>query len=362
MGHEEGRRRILIVKLGSIGDVVHALPALNALREHLPAAHIAWLVEPSARELVANHPALDEVIVFDRDRTSLFRTLLVLCSLRKNLRRRPRFHTVLEMHGNLRAAFLGFLSGARERLGFRAGSSRVEFLSTLFTNRKISEGKRAHILERNLNFASALGANTQEVKFRVPIDPEAARDIGLLLASESVEDHDVVVLHPGAYWASKRWPEERWRELAVRIARSFPGTAIVVTQGPGEERLVSRIGMFPGGEVLSAGKTTLGQLIALLGRAQLVIASDTGPLHIAAAMGTRVIGLYGPTDPRRNGPYGEGHFVIQKDLDCRGCWRRRCTSDECMRDISVEEVMEKVALCFPPEKSKCNTASARAGL
>ncbi len=188
--------------------------------------------------------------------------------------------------------------------------------------------------------------------FRIRVDPEAGRAIDLLLAGERAEDRDLVVLHPGSHWVSKRWPEERWRELAERIVRSFPEAAIVVTQGPGEERMVSRIGMLPGGAVLSAGKTTLGQLIALLGRAQLVIASDTGPLHIAAAMGTPVIGLYGPTDPGRNGPYGEGHFVIQKDLDCRGCWRRRCSSHECMRNICVEEVMGKVALCLSPEKAR----------
>lgn len=151
-------QRLLIVKLGSIGDIVHALPTLNALRRRFPEMHISWVVEPKSQDILVGHPALDELIVFPRARSAL-RTLAAF----RHLLRRAKYDVLFEPQGNLRGGLLAWLSGTPMRLGFEAGSSRLEWISTIFTNVKVSEGEASHVIEKNLNFAGRWGAGNKEV-------------------------------------------------------------------------------------------------------------------------------------------------------------------------------------------------------
>ena len=343
-------QRILIIKLGSIGDVIHTLPTLNALRERFAKAYISWVVEPKAKDILTGHPALDEVIVFERT-GSATKTIASFFRVIKKLRRN-RYDAVLELQGSLKGGLLAWLSGTPVRLGFKAGSSKVERISTLFTNVKVNEGSAPHILERNLNFAKRLGAgNTvkrywpkagNRISFNITIGSQESKYIDSFLKRQGIERRRIVILHPGVTWSTKRWPLERYAELADRIKADFENVAVVLTYGPREKSLVEAVVRFSKSSPIISCPTTLGQLIALLARCQTMVSSDTGPLHIAAALGKRVIGLYGPVDSERNGPYGEGNIVIKRDLNCIPCWRRSCRSVACMKGITVSDVLEKV--------------------
>jgi len=331
---------ILIIKLGSIGDVVHTLPTLHALRKKFPRAHIAWVIEPKSRDILIEHPDLDEVITFERT-ASARRTWGAFLRLVRKLRR-DKYEYVLELQGNLKGGLLAWLTGSPSRLGFEPGSSRVERFSTLFTNIKVAEGEASHILERNLNFARKLGVEDKEISFPITIGREEKKYIDTFLEEKGISGRPLVILHPGVTWETKRWPRERYARLAEEIQGRLKNTAVVLTYGPGEKYLAEEIEKLSRAKIFISPPTTLGQLIALLERSQVLVSSDTGPLHIAAALGKRVIGLYGPVDSHRNGPYGEGNFVIKKDLPCSPCWQKKCSSRACMKGIEVSEVMEKV--------------------
>lgn len=334
-------QRLLIVKLGSIGDVVHALPTLNALRRRFPKMHISWVVEPKSRDILVGHPALDELIVFKRTGSTI-KTLAALPHLIRRLRR-AKYDVLFELQGNLRGALLAGLSGTPMRLGFGVGSSRLEWPSALFTNVKVSEGDASHVIEKNLSFAGKLGAKDGEVSFRIAVGKEERGYVSSFLKREGIEEKKIIILHPGADSFTRRWPGERYAELADEIKARFEDTAIVLTHSPREKSLVEAIVRRSQSNPLVFSPTTLGRLIALLDRCRTMVASNTGPLHIAAALGKRVVGLYGPIDPKRNGPYGERNFVIRKELTCQPCWKKKCGSLSCMRGITVSEVLEKVA-------------------
>ena len=335
--------KILIIKLGSLGDIIHTLPLVNALRDDLPHVRVDWVVEGKFSSLLDGHPAVDEVIVFDRVKSKI-RTFRSLVKVIRKLRSR-HYDVLMDLQGNLKGSAIVFLSGCSCRMGFRRGSSRIETASTFFTNRKIVEDG-AHIIERNLSFAEALGVEWVDVSFRIPVSVSDRDQVESFLRSENVHEKRLAIIHPGVTWVSKKWPLKKYASLADEIAGRFPGAAVVVSTGPGEEALGTELKETCRAEIVLAGNMSLPQLTALLDRCEVFISSDTGPLHLAAALGKRVIGLYGPTDPARNGPYGKRNFAVSAGKACSGCWRRSCRDLSCMNDIDVPEVMEKVSACL----------------
>ena len=336
-------QNIVIIKLGSMGDVVHALPLANALRDDLPHVRIDWVVERKFSSLLEGHPAVDEVIAFDRGKSAV-------CTFRSFVRviRRLRSRTydvLIDLQGNLKGSGIVFLSGCSRRMGFGRGSSRIETASTFFSNRKVAEDG-AHIIERNLSFAKVLGAGWGNVSFRIPVSVSAGEWVEGFLKAENVHEKRLAIIHPGVTWVSKKWPLRRYASLVEAITERFPDVAVIVSTGPGEEALGAELKGTCKAEIVLAGNMSLPQLTALLDRCEVFISSDTGPLHLAAALGKRVIGLYGPTDPARNGPYGEGNFTVSAGKACSGCWRRSCRDLSCMNDIDIPEVMKKVETCL----------------
>jgi lipopolysaccharide heptosyltransferase I len=341
----EDLERILIVKLGSIGDVVHTLPTLNALRKTFPRSYISWLVEPASEEILIGHPSLDEIIVFERDKSSIFKTVCAFLQLVKKLRNR-KFDITLDLQALIKSGIITILSGSKIKVGFEAGSSRAEKMSHLFTNVKVKEGGFPHILERNLQFARKLGSRVSEIRFDIPVSQNGRKYIDSFLKRESIYDKRIIILHPGAGWSTKKWSLGKYAKLADEISSNFRDVSVILTWGPGEYNSVEEIHRMARSGPIMAPKTTIGQLIPLLKRCKVLVSSDTGPLHIAAALGKRVIGLYGPTDSIRNGPYGEGNFIIKKEMDCLGCWRKKCNRLDCMKGIQVSDVLEKVDICL----------------
>jgi heptosyltransferase I len=302
---------VAVVKLSSIGDVIHALPVAAALKRAHPAARVTWVAEAREATLLAGHPDVDEVVVAD---TRGWRARPGMPSMREALAvvrglRARAFDVTLDLQGLFKSGMLTALTRAPRRIGF-AGSFRRERASVVFTNERVTPPAHArHVVEQYLELLAPMGIADRRVDFRLVSDPAANARVEQFLAGAGLKPRDrLVLLNPGAGRPDKRWPVTYFGALARGLAETADARAIVLW-GPGEEADARAIaGTAPGATV--APPTDLRELVALTRRATLAVAGDTGPLHIAAALGVPCVGLFGPTSPVRNGPYGIGHEVV----------------------------------------------------
>lgn len=302
---------VLIVKLSSLGDVVHALPVAATLRARLGGARIAWAVERREAAVLAGHPALDEIVIVD---TRAWRRLGGLAAAARAVRSlasrlaAARFDVVIDLQGLIKSGVLVAMTRAPRRVGFATRDLR-EPLSALFTNRRLARPAGRHVVEQYLALLEPLGLGTPVLEFRLPSDPAAEVGADAFFAAAGLKPRDrVVILNPGAGRPDKRWPTDRFAALARRLADV---ARVLVVWGPGEDTAARAITGEADGRAVMAPPTDLRQLIALLSRASVVVAGDTGPLHLAAALGRSCVGIYGPTAAWRNGPYGAGHRTLQ---------------------------------------------------
>jgi len=303
--------KVAIVKLSSLGDVIHALPVARALRHARPQAQITWIVEAREYAILRAHPDLDRVIPVD---TRRWRRLVrrpagareVMGKLGR-LRRRVRlagFDAAIDLQGLLKSGVLTAYTGARLRIGFSASHCR-ERLNVLFTNRRVTPPPTAvHVVEQYLCLLRPLGITPGMPEFYLPPRPLAERRMDDALAEAGLKRTDrIVALNPGAGRPEKQWPVERFRVLAERLATEAD-TRILLLWGPDEVHMAKQIGTGLSARAVLAPPTDLDELTAVLRRVDLMVAGDTGPLHLAAALGTPALGLFGPTSAARNGPYG----------------------------------------------------------
>jgi len=333
------RPRILLVKLSSFGDVLHALPTLEALRAAYPGAHITWLVEAAYAPLLSGHPALDEVWIAPRLRPSeVFSgsNPATLMTLLHQLRASP-FDLVVDVQGLLKSALWVALARSPRKIGY----DKTRELSYLaLTERVRPFDPEAHAVRRYLNLAHYLGAPPDPPRFRLGLD--TAADISALIPAEA--DRPLVVLHPGARWVSKLWPPASW----ARLAEWFRGQGfqVAVTGSRADRELVVAIAAQCRAPLLNlAGRTSLAQLAGILRQARIAVTTDTGAMHLAAALGTPVAALFGPTAPWRTGPFGDGHQVVRLGLPCSPCFKRQCPAPRCLNDLfpaMVETACEKI--------------------
>jgi predicted lipopolysaccharide heptosyltransferase III len=325
---------ILVIKLRYIGDVVLSTPVLSRLREGFPKARITMLVNAGTEEVVQDHPALDDVMVVTRKGLRNWRLL-------KELRRR-RFDVVLDLTDGDRSAILCRLSGAPIRIGY---NSEHRWRGILYTHVVKADRFAMHTIPYHLAATEALGLSGSIPEPRMTI-ARAARDTAKVLLQKAMVDPDTpfVCLHPGARWWFKSWPAERFAALADRIQTDTRAQALFL----GSERdrkVVAEIATAMRTPCRNlAGVSRLQEVAAILERARLMISNDNGPMHIAATVGTPVIGLFGPSDPAIWGPWGAGHLTFYKQVDCRSCFHPDCFRGEvnCMRLISLDEVWEAV--------------------
>jgi lipopolysaccharide heptosyltransferase I len=337
----DGARRILLVKPSALGDVVHTLPVAASLKRRYPDSALDWLVEEEAVEIVRGHPAVAEVVVSGRRRwlRELHRPATALSAAREmrafaqGLRER-HYDAVLDLQGLLKSAAYVLSTGAPIRVGFAEGREGAPWV---LTHRVMGPPQPIHAVERYLALAAAVGAAEPLREFRIAVGPE---DVAAAEALLQAVPRPRVVLHPMARWRTKLWEATRWRELAEALCRE--GAGVLVIGGRGDAAAADAIcrGLGPRA-VSTAGRLGLKPLAALLARAELMICVDSGPMHMAAAMGTPVVALFGPTDPRRTGPLGPG-VVLRRELECSPCLSRRCRIPEtfkCMHDLTVAEVL-----------------------
>jgi heptosyltransferase I len=308
----DGRRlAIAIVKLSSLGDVIHALPVARALRSAFPAARLTWIVEAREYAILRDHPDLDSVLPVD---TRLWRRLIwrpagvravwqKLGRLQSRIRA-ARFDVTLDLQGLIKSGLLTAYTGARLRVGFSASWCH-EWPSCLFTNRHVTPPREAvHVVEQYLSLLAPLGVVRPTPEFHIPVRPEADRRMEEFLGEQGIKRHDALVgLNPGAGRENKRWPVSHMRQLAERLGQE-PGVRLLLLWGPDEIHMARQIRDGLSMKAILAPPTDLDELTALLRRSTLLVANDTGPLHLAAAVGTACLGLYGPTPAERNRPYG----------------------------------------------------------
>jgi lipopolysaccharide heptosyltransferase I len=329
--------RFLLVRLGSLGDVIHALPAASALRDAFPGARIDWLVEPQWRRLLEGNPDLTEIISLEKKSAAGLVT-----TIRKL--RAANYTCAVDFQGLYKSALPAFASGAPRRIGFPSTYAREGFVSFLYTDRINPRG--AHKVDHNLTLAEAAGADARPLSPRFPLTPrpEDEKQVTQELARNNIADF--YVLNPGGGWRSKCWPPERYGELHHRLAVQH-GWRAVITFGPGEEKLAQELISAAGSRPPIAIPLGLGPLMALLRRAKFVVSADTGPVHLASALGTPVVGLYGPTDPARNGPYAGPNqiqsIVIRNPSKSETTYRRGASYSSPMLSITVDQVADAVA-------------------
>jgi len=324
-------RSILIIKPSAIGDIVHALPILNLLRRRWPTSRISWLVTPGCAGLLQGHPQLDEVIPFERNLFSSswrsFDTARKLADFCLSLRRR-KFDLVIDLQGLFRSGLLTIQTGAPVRVG---STTAREFGWMFCTHLAPGEWENNHAVDRYLAVADFLGLGRSPVEFIFPTDDNDREFIHDLLT----DDEPFAVLLPATHWQTKRWPIEHFAALVEPLQKRF-GLRSVVSGGPADVSLASAI---PGALNL-AGKTNLRQLVALLERASLVIANDTGGMHIASALNRPLVTMFGPTSPIQTGPYNRLDTVVQLDIPCSPCFSRHCSHQSCMKQLTIEPVLD----------------------
>jgi lipopolysaccharide heptosyltransferase I len=348
---EELRRpKILIVRLSALGDVVHVLPALAAIREALPAATIGWAVEERAASLLEGHPQIDRLHVIPRAALETAvrerAPLAFLATAGRAVRelRRERYQVSLDFQSNLRSSLLAILSGARFRIGQpRAYAKEGSRALVHWAPRAVS--RETHKIVRNLALLAPLGVAPARPPRPLVPEPASSRALAEAFVAES-GGRPLVVLHPGvsAFGSFKAWREEGYARLAERLAREREVRVAIAWGGAKEREAAERVAAGARGGVVLAPKTgSILDLAALLRRASLFVGADSGPLHLAAALGTPVVGLYGPKDPRTYGPYWENGRTLRKGVPCSPCGYRRCARPECMTLITASEVFAVAA-------------------
>jgi heptosyltransferase I len=332
--------RILIVRLSALGDIVHAVPVLEAIRRHDPAAEIDWLVEEAYAAVLELVDGLcHRVIVRGRETSTLggdvvFSRGLGYLKAAAYLRRR-RYDIALDLQGLIKSAAWARVSGATRVIGFAPGHLREPQAARLYTE-TVMPPAAPHVIQKNLALAAHLGAPVSP--FALPLTATASSGLGAAMA-EAVGPARYAVLNPGAAWPNKRWPPARFGALAEALLHRY-GLVSFITWGPSERALAEAIVDASGGAARLAPPTAIADLAVLMREAALVVSGDTGPLHIAAAMGAPIVGLFGPTRPERNGPWAPDDEVLSRAAQCRCHHKRQCQiGAPCIDDITLDEVI-----------------------
>ena len=327
---DSGERDFLMIRLGSLGDLVHTIPAAAALRRAFPRAKIDWVVEEKWAPLIEMVTCIDVVVPLRRSFSGQMACVRLL--------RRSRYRCAIDFQGLYKSALLGWLGGAPRRIGRERQAAREPGAAWSYTETVRPMGR--HVAEMNVSVAQNAGAAAGGVEFPLRVPAPACEALAEKLSREGIADY--VVLSPGGGWRSKCWPAERYGALCEELWHRR-GLRAVVNAGPGEGELARQVVQASGQANPLVAAPDLLELAALLAQAQLVVAADTGPLHLAAALGTRVVGLFGPTDVQRNGPLPRGRVARNgappTTHSQRGDYARGTEYSAEMMGLSVEQVL-----------------------
>ena len=325
----ESKLRILIVRLSAIGDCILTTPLIAAIREHYPDAHIAWAIEKRAALLLEGHAGVDQFVVVPRH---WMKSLRAMRSMRRQLKA-GRFDVVLDPQSLIKSSLLGWLSGAPKRIGFGYPVGR-ELAPVLNNCRVVPTGE--HLVDRTLELLKPLGIEHSEAVFDLP---QYGAEQSILAFPENCfgKQKRFALVNVGAGWPSKLWPTDRYAEVVRYLGQRYQLPSMVLWYGEERQTAADLVANSSGFGVL-APETSLRELAALTRRAALFLGSDTGPLHLAAAVHTPSVGLYGPTRPEHCGPYGFEHLAVQPPGDRTGLKMRNAKDNQSMLQIDVSRV------------------------
>lgn len=331
-------RNILVIKLSAIGDVIHTLPAVHALRQSYPDAKITWIVEKPSYDLLNNNPDIDQIILFEK---AQFKTLSGLWRNAPDFSRllkSNRFDLAIDFQGLFKSAAISLLSGAGNRVGY----CDMRELSQIVSRPICGEGSKLHVVERYLDVVRELVGQISEIRFPIHITPEESEQARAIAQKSglAIQQAPYVVLAPGTNWRTKCWPTKHYAVLADQLRQA--GFGVMLVGGQGDKPLAQDIqSSSQTNPVDLTGKTTLKQLACLIRESIAFVGGDTGPMHLAVAVSTPVVALFGPTDPLRNGPYYGHNVILRPQRPCINCWKRNC-EHICLADIHPQTVFNAV--------------------
>ncbi|MDL1967143.1 MAG: lipopolysaccharide heptosyltransferase II [Deltaproteobacteria bacterium] len=341
--------KILVVKLSAIGDVIHTMPSLNAIRKHYPDAHITWLIEEAASSLVVGHEALDRVIISKRKQwvkeilnPSCLNNIKKVYRFVKELRD-TEYDLIIDFQGLLKSAVLIALARGKRKTGFDKGMEHMEHSYIFLNERILPVNMDNHALLRSLMLINALGIKSKEIEYKIPVSNYTRNITDKLLERHGIKNPGILAaINPVAKWKTKLWDNRKFALLADKLIEKY-NASLIFTGSQSDRSTIDKImSCMSQSAVNLTGETTLKNLAALYKKTKFLISTDTGPMHMAAAVGTPVIALFGPTAPCRTGPFGSEHKILRSGLDCSPCFKRQCSTIDCMKQISVEQVMDAV--------------------
>ncbi len=323
--------KILIIKPSSLGDIVHSLPFLHAIKKRYPKSEVHWVIAKGLFPFLEEHPLIDRFWLFNKDQWKCFSNLKkTVPELRFFIQglRSQHFDVSIDLSGLLRSGLITWVAGAKHKLGFAESDEG----SPLFYTHKIHGDMNIHAIDRYLKIATFMGCEANEIHYPLP-----PYDSNPAVCADLPEKYCVMV--PSAGKEANRWPAERFGQLAAKF--SMPS---VLIGGRGDEPVAETVVENANGKAISlAGRTTLKELIPIIKKAEFMVSNDTGPMHIAAACNVPVFAIFGPANPGRTGPYGEIHTIIREELDCAPCYAwKPCDNWRCMENIEVNEVFDRI--------------------
>lgn len=342
-------RSICILRLSSIGDVIHTLPVADLIRRKYPSARITWVAEKSMAPLLKNHPAIDQLLLLDSRswRRRLF-TPAVWKEIVSFLRylRIQQFDVALDFQGLFKSAVLARITGAARRIGM-GREDRKESWSSIFLNELNNQThQKRHIIEKNLALLESLGISTgnEPLNFHIYPEEEAVQYVENEL--QKLELEHFILINPGGGWVTKQWAVDKFAQLIDLIYNDLHIPALILW-GPGEKQLADKIARKCISPAVISFSTNLAELVALTHSARLMVSGDTGPLHLASALGVPVVGIYGPTDPLRNGPWNPQDASCSINYECSPCYQRTCPIGvQCLKKLDVGPVLDAVKKTF----------------
>lgn len=330
--------RFLIIRLSSLGDIIHTLPAFSALRKKFPEENITWIVEDKGQEILDLVPGIDKIVTVKAKQKTIGSK-----DFWKELGRvkgeiKEKEQTALDFQGLIKSGFFAFLSGAQKRIGFHKKNLREPLASMFYTDHPSEISEDAHVVYKNLRLLEVLGIQENALDFPLAIPDELIRSVQQKLHPLGYSDQKrLIVFNVGAAWVTKRWYAERWCELADSISSDelFP---LLLWGNDTEKELAEEISQKSG--VPLSPELSLQEVIALIDKAGLVVSGDTFALQAACALSRPAVGIFGPTNPRRNGPFDPKDKVAFHEYDCSYCYKRTCDNLKCLKEITSKEIID----------------------
>ena len=328
----------LIIRLSSLGDIIHTLPAFSALRENFPEAEISWVVEDKGKEILDFVPGVDKIIVAHTEgwRINTKKFWSEISRLKRELKNENQI--ALDFQGLVKSGFLTFLSGAQKRVGFHRKNLREPLAALFYTERLEEIPETIHVINKNLKLLTKIGIQEEKYEFPLALPDELSEEVKAKLRKIGYDEKKkLIIFNVGAAWETKRWFPEKWVEL-IEMIKKKEFFSILLWGNEEEKALALKV--HEKTRVLLSPFLSLKEVMALVKESSLLISGDTFALQVACALFRPVVGIFGPSNPRRNGPFGSHDKVAFHEIECSYCYKRTCPSLECLKKITPQEVAE----------------------